>query len=348
MKKQYLIFTAKGKVGMAEEELPAPPAGHVQIRIKLSLISPGTELAFFERTHTSLRDTPDGDPCSCPGYSIVGIVEMVGSGVTALKPGDRVACPCDHANRVNVDAGTVTKIPEDVPDEQAVFFMIGSIALHGIRTAAPQFGETVLVLGLGAIGQISVRLLRLTPVREIIAADFYQFRLDHAGTGGAGCLLNPNIPDFEAVIQSNTGGRGCEVVIDASGSTKAVSTALRVAAKRGRVIMLGSPHGEAVLDLYTGLHKKEVSLIGCFQPNCPEVETSVAPWTQQRNRALILDYIRTGRLDLATLITHRASFRQAQSVYDALSREKDKSLVGVFDWGDSGSGNKVAEGKSGE
>lgn len=335
MRYQNLTFTAAGKVGIIEDEVAPLTAGQVLVRTKLSLTSPGTELAYFEGKHTSLQTLAAGEPRCNPGYSSTGVVQAIGPGVTNIKPGERVACTGGHISWACPDARDVIPIPPDVTDEQAIFFMLGSIALHGARTAAPQFGENVLVMGLGAIGQIVVQLMRLTPAREIIAADLYRFRREFAAKSGAICTLDPLDPGFASAIGTHTAGRGCEVVIDASGSPKAIPTELRAAAKRGRVIVLGSPHGEAVLDLYTDLHKKEVSLVGCYQPLCPEIENSVGQWTQQRNRALILDYVRAKRLDLASLITHRASFRQAQAVYDALSREKDRSLAGVFDWSDA-------------
>ena len=80
------------------------------------------------------------------------------------------------------------------------------------------------------------------------------------------------------------------------------------------------------------LHKKEVALIGCYQPGCPQVEQPVGAWTQARNRALFLEYVRAGRLDVRPLVTHRASTTEAQAVYDALAHDKEHALAALFDW----------------
>ena len=330
---QYIVFPAQGKAGLSPEEEMSPLwPDQVRMRTSISLISPGTELAFFAGTHSSLKNvSPDEARCA-PGYSGVGIIEEVGSNVKTFKKGERIFAETGHVTRSDIAADAVVPIPAGVSDEQAVFTMLASIALHGLREAAPQFGENVLVLGLGAIGQAAVRLLRLTAVRQIIAADVFPMRLGAARQGGADVTLSADGDSFSDEIRRLSDGRGCEIVIDATGNAKAANTALSSAANRGRVILLGSPHGEVTLDLYKYIHKQEISLIGAYNPNCPLTETSRSPWTQKRNRALILEYFRQKRLDLLPLITHRGPYQNPQPLYDALWKEKNNALAGVLDW----------------
>jgi len=330
-KNSYIYFESAHVARIGERELPPVQPGQALFRTTYSLTSPGTELAFFEGTHSSIHEGKANYPIGC-GYSSVGVVEKVTEGLKGFASGERVVAFAGHAGRHLVTADSLCHVPVNVPDEQAVFAILGSIVLHGLRDARPSYGEVALVQGLGVIGQIAVRLLRLAPLRTIIAVDAYPLRLEVARQGGADITLNIRDADVIKTVHDITAGRGCELVVEASGNVKAVPSALKSAANRGRVMILGCAHGEASLDLYGELQKKELSLTGSYQPNCPEFETPYMPWTQRRNRELILEYLRQKRLDFSALLTHQRSYTDAQAVYNALSREKDKAICGLFDW----------------
>ncbi|MBU0714302.1 MAG: zinc-binding alcohol dehydrogenase [Verrucomicrobia bacterium] len=333
-KYKYIYFESARVAKVGEKALPPFQQGQALVRTTYSLTSPGTELAFFEGTHSRFREGKLTYPNGC-GYSSVGVVEKITEGLKGFTSGERVVAFAGHASRNLVTPDCLYRIPDGVPDEQAVFAILGSISLHGVRDAKPAYGEVALVQGLGAIGQIAVRLLRLAPLRTIIAVDAYPLRLEAARQGGADITLNIRDGDIVEAMRDITGGRGCEIVVEASGSVKAIPPALKMAANRGRIIILGCPHGEAALDLYTELQIKELSLIGSYQPNSPEFETAYTPWTQRRNRELIMEYLRQKRLDFSPLLTHRRPYTDAQAVYDALSGEKDKAICGLFDWKDT-------------
>ena len=85
------------------------------------------------------------------GYCNVGKVIAVGDGVNDFAIGDRVVSNGPHAEIVSSPKNLTAKIPDSVPDEYATFTVVGSIGLQGIRLLKPQFGETVVVIGLGLI-----------------------------------------------------------------------------------------------------------------------------------------------------------------------------------------------------
>ena len=326
-----IVITAPGVVGVREGRVGEPGPGLFRVRTTLSLISTGSELAFFEGTHSDIHSGRRGYPAGL-GYSNTGVIESVGSEVQGSQTGDRVMCYAGHVSRFSVKPERALVIPEGVADEQAVFAILGSIAVYGLRDASPQFGESAVVLGLGVIGQIAVRLLALTGVTEIIGVDPVAGRREMARRGGATAAAAPHAAEVERLVDERTGGRGAEIVVEASGNPTTVKQAFRIAASRGRIVVLGCPHGEVSLDLYSDFQKKDLRLLGSYQPNCPESESVPAPWTQRRNRALILEYLRRQRLDLAALITHRRPPAEAQGVYEALSRDKGGALAAVFDW----------------
>jgi 2-desacetyl-2-hydroxyethyl bacteriochlorophyllide A dehydrogenase len=330
-KNQYITFTAPGKVEFVEEAQHVPPdtSEMVFIRNKLSLVSPGTELAFFEGTHPDLKTGARKYPTGS-GYSSVGIVEKVGKNVKGIKVGDQVMAMAGHCAKSWVSV--YDKVPVGLTPEKAVFAVLGAIALHGVRETSLQFGQNVLVTGLGAIGQLAIRLCQISAVNKLAAADIYPFRRQMAKAGGADYTMNANDPDFIKHALDITAGRGFDVVIEASGNPKAITNALKYTAQRGKILILGCPHGEINVDFYRDLQKKEISITGSYQPNCPEFESSYYPWSKKRNRELVMEYQRAGKLDFAPLITHRGQAEKAQEFYNTLSKEKNKCITAVFEW----------------
>jgi len=201
--KQLLQDARTGDLTVAEVPAPQLLPGCVLVRTAASLVSAGTERASAEFAKKNLlakakarpdlvRDVlakfqRDGlsatlgtvrsrlDQPQSVGYSSAGTVAAVGDGITDIAPGDRVACAganyAVHAEFACVPRLLLAKIPASnseappVSFEEAAFGTLGAICLHGIRTAEAALGETVAVIGLGLLGQITVQLLRIAGCR---------------------------------------------------------------------------------------------------------------------------------------------------------------------------------------
>ena len=251
------------------EEVPAPivKKGSVLIETARSLVSLGTERMLVEFGKSNLiskaRQQPDkvkqvldkikteglmptleavfnklGEPLPL-GYCNVGKVIGVGEGVSEFKIGDRVASNGQHAEYVNIPKNLVAHIPDNVSDEEAVFTVIGSIGLQGIRLLKPTLGETVVVTGLGLIGLITAQLLVANGCR-VIGVDIDEAKLEIAKKWGV-IPANPMKTDVVKFANDLTNGVGVDgVVITASAkSDEIVSQAARMSRKRGRIILVG-------------------------------------------------------------------------------------------------------------
>ena len=178
--KQILQSFKTGKTELTELPAPTIKKGQVLIQTTRSLVSLGTERMLVEFGKANLlskaRQQPDKvkmvmDKVKAEGlmptletvfnkleqplplgYCNVGKVIEVGEGVTDFKIGDRVASNGQHAEFVSIPRNLVAHIPDNVSDEEAAFTVIGAIGLQGIRLVNPNFGETVVVIGLGLIG----------------------------------------------------------------------------------------------------------------------------------------------------------------------------------------------------
>lgn len=330
-KNRFITFTALGKAELTEESLNIPPdtSDMVFVRNSLTLVSPGTELAFFSGTHSSLKNRAKKFPCWC-GYSSVGIVENTGRNVKDVKPGDQVVTMSGHCERAWAEV--YYKVPSGLASDKAVFAILGSIALHGIRLADPRIGHNVLVSGLGAIGQMATRFCHISGVLELVGTDIYPFRLEMAEAGGVDYTLNALDSDFTEHALEHTDGNGFNIVIEASGNPEAIVKTLSCTAKRGKIIVLGSPREKIGMDFYEELQKKEIAIIGAYQPNCPEFNSPYYPWSKKRNSELVMEYQLKEKIDFSPLITHRGEPAKAQEFYDVLSKEKNKSITAVFEW----------------
>src|SRR5262249_44003512 len=149
------------------------------------------------------------------GYSCAGRVVELGENVQSFSVGDRVACAgagfANHAEMNSVPAPLCVHIPEGVADESAAFVTLGAIALQGVRTAQAQLGETVVVLGLGLIGQLAAQILRAAGC-QVLAIDLEPDKVELARRLGARkAALRSD--DLQQLIAGMTAGRGADAVV---------------------------------------------------------------------------------------------------------------------------------------
>ena len=353
--KQVVQSLKSGQIDVVD--VPAPQCGRGQLRIATtrSLISAGTERMMLDfgkgNWLQKARQQPekvrmvldkaktDGvlatvetvrnklDQPLAPGYCNVGVVETVGSDVSGFAVGDRVASNGKHAELVGVPVNLCAKIPDAVSDEDAVFTVVGAIALQGIRLAAPTLGESVAVIGLGLIGQLAVQLLVANGCR-VIGFDFDPERLALARSFGAEAVQVGEGTDAVAAATAFSRGEGVDAVLitAATQSDGPVTDAARMSRKRGRIVLVGV----AGLNLSRAdFFEKELS----FQVSCyygpgrydPEYEEKgrdyplgFVRWTEQRNFAAVLDMMAAGKIDCAPLRTHEFALDEADKAYEVV------------------------------
>jgi len=266
--KQVLQDLSSGISNIVEVPRPRCKAGHLLIQSRRSLISAGTERMLVDFGRSSYlekaRQQPekvkmvlnkiktDGlvstidavksklDQPITMGYSNVGTVLEIGSGVEGYKIGDRVVSNGSHAEIVCVAKHLCAKIPDEVDDEAAAYTVVGSIALQGIRLAQPTIGECFVVTGLGLIGLMAVQILRANGCR-VLGVDFDPDKLALAEQFGAETVNLSMDQDPIELARSFSRGRGVDgVIITASTkSNEPMHQAATMCRKRGRIILVG-------------------------------------------------------------------------------------------------------------
>lgn len=358
--KQILQNISNGRRSIASLPDPMVQPGQVLIANAASLISAGTEKMVMDLAGKSLiakaRERPDhvrrvlekvrseglfetlkqvraklDEPMKL-GYSSAGTVLACGAGVQDFKPGDRVASNGPHAGVVSVPRHLVARMPDSVGFEAASFTVVASIALQGLRLAQPQIGETVLVLGLGLVGQLAVRLLAASGVR-VLGTD----------PDEAKCRLAVELGAFHAApglgaadVEALTGGWGADKVLICAStpSQQPVTLAADAVRKKGRIVLVGVVGLE--LDRRPFYFKEAEFVVSCsygpgrydaaYEEKGQDYPYPYVRFTEQRNMQAVLDLMGSGRLDVAPLVTHRFAIEDAEQAYRIIEEGRERYL----------------------
>jgi threonine 3-dehydrogenase len=136
------------------------------------------------------------------------------------------------------------------PELAAIEEPLGN-AVHAIYPANESgdlAGKTVLVLGCGPIGLMSIAVLREIGVEKIFASEISEYRLGFAEKMGADIVINPRVEDVGKIVMDETGGRGVDIVLEMSGALDAIKTGFNVVSPGGRISLLGLPKKDVTID----------------------------------------------------------------------------------------------------
>ncbi|MBX3439052.1 MAG: bi-domain-containing oxidoreductase [Planctomycetaceae bacterium] len=362
--RQILQSVKDGETLLCDVPCPQVGRGQLLIRTHTTLISAGTERMLVEFGKAGWLDKARQQPDKVRqvldkvktdgllptleavknkldqpvplGYSNVGTVLEVGTGVQAFEPGDRVLSNGAHAEVVCIPQNLCARIPDGVSDEAASFGVVAAIGLQGIRLAQPTLGEAFVVSGLGLIGLLTVQLLRAHGCR-VLGLDFNPQRLAQAAEFGADVFNLADGDPVPAAIAFSR-GRGVDGVLitAATQSDEPVRQAAHMCRKRGRLVLVGV----AGLQLSRAdFYEKELSFqVSCsygpgrydptYEQQGHDYPLGFVRWTEQRNFEAVLDMMQAGRLDPQPLITHRFDLSRAADAYSLIA--SDQPSLGVL------------------
>ena len=330
-----IVFTSPRVAEVLDRPVPSPGPGEVLVRTVRSCLSAGTERGnLLGEPNMGLHSQKDA-PATFPrqlGYSAAGIVEAVGDGVASVKPGDRVAMSySQHAALQCRPEAFVYPIPDGVMFDAAALTHIAIMPMQALRKCRFEFGESVLVMGQGILGQLAVKVACAAGAAPVIAADPVPAKRDRALALGSDLALDPSAPDFAARVNAATGG-GARVVIEVTGVDKALDTALDAVARFGRVALLGcTRRSEFAIDYYRKVHGRGVTLVGAHNQARPDHDSSPGWWTRRDDALAYLRMVSLGRIDLAGFVEEVHAVADAPAVYVRLAAGGPFPTV-QFDW----------------
>lgn len=367
--KQLLQNLRTGEGTVADVPVPVVQPGRVLVRTAASLISAGTERALAELGQKGLlgkaRERPELigkvwekvktegvaqalegvrdklDQSHAVGYSAAGVVIEAGRDVTEFRPGDRVACAgtdyASHAEVISVPRNLCVRLPEQLSFEEGAFGTVGAIALQGVRLAEPTLGESVVVIGLGLVGQLTVQLLKANGCR-VFGIDIDESRIQLALASGAdtGCLP----ADAATQVKAWSRGRGADacIITAATTSDEPVELAGEISRLKGRVVAVGMVGMNVPRNVY---YQRELTLKvsmsygpGRHDPDYEQrgndYPFAYVRWTEGRNIEAFLELLALGRLDVKPLVTHRFAIENAAAAYQLISGGTKENYLAVL------------------
>ncbi len=341
MRALQAVIVEPYKAEVREVELPDPAPNQILVRTEASAVSAGTELAVWTGTHQWLKDPnlPDWKFPFRPGYSAAGRVVAVGSDVKGWQPGDRVSYPGNHASHelltLGHERGRLWRLPDGLEPEKAAFACVARYGLGASIRAGLTLGRSAAVLGLGVIGQFALRGLLAAGAHPVVGIDGVHMRRDAATAAGADFVIDPAVGDVREQLARLLNARGAEVVADATGIPDAVPVAMSLARDGGQVVVVGSPRGKAKdVNFYDDLHRRYLEVTGAhgnmlFEP----AHTRLAgAWDIDKAQTWLLAALRSGRLSLDGLVSHRITAKELGDAYEGLLKKKEEYLGVVVRW----------------
>jgi predicted dehydrogenase/threonine dehydrogenase-like Zn-dependent dehydrogenase len=368
--KQIAQNYKSGELTVLDVPAPVCRSGGVLVQSLFSLISTGTELMKLTEAKLSLvgkaRARPDQvrkvidsvaqqgaittykkvmqrlDSYTPLGYSLCGVVTEVGAGAEEFRVGQLVAAAGNeyalHAEYNWIPVNLCVPVPRAVAPEHAAFATVGAIAMHGVRRAEVQLGDTACVIGLGLVGQLVVRLLVAAGVR-VVGIETIEDRCRLAEKAGAICCAGPapeGLAAVQQVLAEITGGRGADQVILAAGgsSNGPAEIAASLARDRARVVDIGKTRLDLPWNAYydkeldvrfsrsygPGRYDDRYELDGIDYP------AGYVRWTERRNLECFLDLIARKDVEVESLVSKVFPLERATAVYSDLA---DGSLAAI-------------------
>ena len=311
---QAVQFTAPHEVRIAPAKLPAPGPGEVLVKTSYSGISAGTELLAYRgqlNPSTALDETLDSLSGSFAypfsyGYSAVGVVEQ---GTEAVPAGTLVFAFQPHQDRFVVAESGLIVLPKDVDLRLATLFPLVETALQFTLDAGGVLAETVVVVGLGAVGLLTALLLRRAGAK-VVGSEPLQWRRAIAENLG----LQTVSPEQ---LAETIGKDGVPLLVETSGAPAALASGLALLGHEGTALV-GSWYGTkpVLLPLGEEFHRRRLTIRSSQVSTIPVAQQN--RWDGERRRAAARELLAV--LPLERLATTEFAFADAAQAYAAIDR----------------------------
>ncbi|REK68270.1 MAG: alcohol dehydrogenase [Cohnella sp.] len=326
------VIAQAGAVKTAEQPKPRVAPNFVLIQTVFSAISPGTEMSMVKRA---------GDRPVQLGYSASGIVLETGEGVAHVRPGQKVACYgapfVHHAETLAVPKHLVAPVPDGVTFEEASLAGLGAIAIHALRQADLHFGESVIVVGLGILGQIIAQVAHAASC-HVIGHDLLPSRCELLRRAGISRVFD-KAEEMERHLSEHTRGEGADAVILCAGghAPELINASLRRLRDRGKIVVVGDLKMEFEREL---MFAKEAQILisraggpGRYDRDYEvggfDYPVGYVRWTEGRNVEEYLRLLAEKKLRVRELISEVVDVENAADAYRLYTSAPERT-VGVL------------------
>jgi (R,R)-butanediol dehydrogenase/meso-butanediol dehydrogenase/diacetyl reductase len=322
-----------GRRDVRVERVPVPHAapGEVVLRVRWCGIC-GTDVEEYREGPTVIPvDRPNpitGQRAPVTlGHEFAGTVAEVGAGVDGLAEGDRVApdvclfCgTCRYCRRheyalceswatigfhgdgglaeyARVPAALCQPLPDAIGEDEAALIETTEVAVRAIRHGAVRLGDTVAVVGDGAVGLIVAQVARAAGATRVVLLGHRPGRLAVGRRLGVDAALDSADPSWRAGLDGLTDGIGADVAIECGGTAGAIRDSIASTRKGGRIVLLAVTSAPIPVDTWP-IVAGERTLVGSVQHHFDE------------DLPTAIDLIASGRVDVRSLITRRITLER--------------------------------------
>ncbi|WP_042462020.1 zinc-dependent alcohol dehydrogenase [Neobacillus dielmonensis] len=325
------IVAHNQKIEIIEDEIPQIEGkpSYILVKTLYSVISPGTELTILSNSENKQVHL---------GYSAMGEVVECGSKITDVKKGDLVACygaPYVHHDEYLLVPSTLyAKVPESVDPKEAALGGLGAIAIHALRIANLQFGETAVIVGLGVLGQLIAKIAHAAAY-NVIAYDLHKSRVDMLQ--GESIKAYSTVEEMEEAIRIETKSRGADAVLLCAGGKRSPLTqeCLKWIRNKGKAVIVGDVEPDFPREL---MFAKEAELLisraggpgrydHVYEKEAIDYPYEYVRWTEGRNVEEYIRLVKERRVDVQPFITEVIEFNQAPQEFEKLFNKESTTLT---------------------
>jgi L-iditol 2-dehydrogenase len=181
--------------------------------------------------------------------------------------------------------------------------------VHAVGITQIRPYDSVLVIGAGTIGLLTMQVLLLSGARQVVVSDVSDARLEVARRMGAVDVVNPSKTDFDAYVRSFTAGHGFDITFEAVGITPTVAQSVTAVKDGGKIVWIGNNQRTVEVDMQA-IVTRELSVLGTYGMN-------------DRDFGRALQMLADGKIDVASLVTRRAALSEGPTLFDELLHDPE-------------------------
>jgi alcohol dehydrogenase len=311
MQRRSLLLMAPRRLAWVAEVLPAPGPHEILVQTTAGAVSVGTELPQYMGTEREIAAR--GYP-RMTGYESLGTVVACGSEVTSVEPGDRVVAFYGHRTSALIPEPKAIRVPAGVSDALALLVILTCDVAKGVRKLSPRPDQPALVSGAGAIGLLTLWVLRAYGVREVDVVEPLAGRRELAlrlGARRAVALASPDLADAYPI------GFEC------SSRQDGFALLQQRAAASGKLCVLADGNVEPLI-LTPSFHAKELAIVA-----------SSDGWDYQQHARWYFEQVRDGVPELEALFEARVPSEDLAALFERMASREAMPVKAFVQYGPS-------------
>lgn len=338
-----MITTGIQKMEMKEAMRPKPEPGQVLVKIEYCGIC-GSDVHFYKDGRIGDHILEDDIVL---GHEVSGIVTELGENVTQLQVGDRVAlepgiacgkCIFCKSGSYNLcpemvffadppvsgalqeyvvhPADLCFKLPDNVSTMEGALVEPLSVGLHAAGMGDVKLGQSVIILGTGCIGLVTLLACKARGAAQIVVVDLYDKRLEFARKLGATHTINAKKDNVEDKIKEIFSGQGADVVFETAGSIVTIAQTPFLAKRGGTIVLVGQASESKVSYNFAEVMIKELTIKSVFR--------------YRNSYPVAIAALSTKSIDVKQIVTHEFEFKDSKLAFDTVIKDAENVVKGVI------------------